>query len=1066
MATASVDRASYDTTSFGRYINTPSITNLSTSISPTRPSSDMAQATRPSSGQQIDQTASVAPSRLMNQDHNQGNSSHSPALGTQELVELHSTSEGILGPNKDGRVRNPVPSKLKGKTDHKQGSFGVMTIGKNEAQGRDTAAQRDDAARKTSENTASHAKAMTSGKYVPPKKRGPDPNLGAHLIEPQAASRGSPFAVSRPGPSRPLAPDETKQQQARLLTLLRSIQPITVVDQICKAVAYFGGIPGAPPPEDGIFPESANTRETGALFIGWLAEIFPDLAARSPEVSKDSIPIGGKKKGRPLKTGKLGSASAGGETSNESPNPQNGYGYGAAVSAPTWGLPPPLVATNTPVHPPILPGVLPPGPNQNKQFQQQSPMTPANQQLDDQNDSAMSASKRRRGRPKGSTNKKKGEEQSGLDASANGLPVDEMQGQHQPDSPGAQVSVAKVAQMNNTGSTGFTPVQNNQAATNKPAQPLQYSDQPWQLHAPQNQTDQIHSGTEDFSPEERAVLEAFRNNDELSFMPSPPVPVKVAAPEAGQKRKRAPAKPKANPPAAQTFPTLSPQVTQNSLNLPTSSNDASMGLAKDALQWALVDNPPPTLPPAKRIRNRKPKVPAATEPPSRTQTASVISSATSPIPASTIPDSKTTPSQQSIQTSVPVTRPPAEGLEAHYERGLMASLQQQQQNGRHTPTNPPVNQVQQIQQTQQIINPQQQATQHVRQPSKPSPSPLHQSIPLTQTQQMQRQKSQSTSQQNNTLQRDDQKSSQSNSARPSSTGYYNQRSQTSNSAKPTNPYGQTPSTANSANTYNQASTTANTTNTYNQASTTANSTNSYSQQYPSHQPSPLYANHQPSPQMSNNSYRSSSTLTLAQASPQFTQPETAYRTASPHIPQPSPSFSQPDTARSTNTYGLTQPSPSFTQAESSYRTPSHSMAQSTPSYTASRPHAQTQQASHQNPYGNFFDSTSIDLPTLADSLGHTGTSNASSVGPSAGYGQSLSLSNSRSSAGNSNSLYGSTSGLGNAFDAGSNDLLRGIGRTTSHSNSVYGTAGGLGAFDNTPSEYEMRERMMRGTGRR
>lgn len=76
---------------------------------------------------------------------------------------------------------------------------------------------------------------------------------------------------------RPLFPDEVKEEQARLLTLLRTLQPLTVVDQLCKALAYFGGIPDAPPPKEGNFPESAEANGSGAVFIGWVAEIFPDL---------------------------------------------------------------------------------------------------------------------------------------------------------------------------------------------------------------------------------------------------------------------------------------------------------------------------------------------------------------------------------------------------------------------------------------------------------------------------------------------------------------------------------------------------------------------------------------------------------------------------------------------------------------------------------------------------------------------------------------------------------------------------------------------------------------------
>jgi hypothetical protein len=839
-------------------------------------------------------------------------------------------------------------------------------------------------------------------------------NLNAHLNEGQSASRGSPFAVSRER-SRPLAPDETKYEQARLLTLLRSINPVTVVDQICKAVAYFGGIPGAPPPEDGIFPESANTRETGALFIGWLAEIFPDLTAKSPEVSKEVGPAGSKKKGRPTKTNNkiTAGAAASGEAriTHEPPNSRNGYGYGPAVSAPAWGLPQSLALVNTPAA--TLPAVINPIIEQAKQYEQTSPNTPAKQPLDD---STESASKRRRGRPKGSRNKGRPDGQQGSEAANN--QADSQAQEQVPESPETQVSVAKVAQMNAPSAPSFTPVQNSQAATaTKPAQGLQYNEQSWQSNAQPAQVNNTSTGpvADEFSPEERAVLEAFRqqNTDGMSLMPSPVVPVK-AGPEAGQKRKRPPPKPKPTPAPIQNFQTASPQPVQNSIKAPANTNnEASMGMAKDALQWGPVDTTTAAAPPTKRPRQRKPKPAVTNEPPSRTQTASVVSSATPPIPPSTIPDSQATASQQSIPQCVPVSRPPAEGLEAHYER--FANLQHQQNGRSHTPTIPHTIQIPQ----QQI--PQQQ----VRQSSKPSPAPLQQTIP--QTQQMQHQKSQQGNQQNSVIQRDEQKLSQVNSTRPASTAFYNQRSQSSNA---------------------------------------------YSQQYPSHQPSQLYGSHQASPQMSNNSYRTNSTHTLAQASPQFSQSENTYKTASPHtIAQPSPSFSQPDTTtRNTNTNYLAQPSPSFSQAENPYRTPStHSMAQPTPSYTASRSHSQTQQNSHQNPYGHFSDSSYIDLPTL-ESLGHAGGSSNSSVGLSTGYGQGMSVglgNTSRSAATNSNSLYGSSSGLSNAFDTRTNDLLQGVSRSASHSNTAYGsTSSGLSNTFDTGSEHDMRDRLMRGLGRR
>ncbi|KAE8443344.1 hypothetical protein EG329_001987 [Mollisiaceae sp. DMI_Dod_QoI] len=989
----------------------------------------MAQAPRPSSGQNQDRTSSVAPSRSAPLEHNPTNS---PAgLGALELVELTSNPiiEGILGPNKDGRVRNPVPSKLKGKTDNKLGKFQVMSMGmspgkKNEGQGKDAAAERDAAARRTSENTASRAKAAQSEKYVPPKKRG----LEATLDGP-SANRGSPFSRDdHKQRGRPLAPDETKVEQARLLTLLRSINPVTVVDQICKAVAYFGGIPGAPPPEDGIFPESANTRETGALFIGWLAEIFPDVTARSPEIPRDAGPGAGKKKGKQTKGNKGGAEL---DTSNEPPNSRNGYGFGPAVSAPAWGLPQSLGLVNTPQVTPIPlpePKALP-NAVQNKQADQQTPSTPIKHQLEETTDGNTSTSKRRRGRPKGSRNKGRGEGGQGAPEGpgSNAQHEGQMQGQEGSESPQLQATIPKPPQSNTaappSAPPSFTPVSNNQPTVPKPNQGLQYPEQSWPSNFTQNQAANTSNlpQVDELSPEERAVVEAFRHHatEAVNVVPSP-ITTSKPPPEAGQKRKRAPPKPKPNVTSVPAYQSESTQPVQNMgvLGKVPASAESPMTIAKEGLQWAAVDTAAQAPPPAKRPRQRKPKAPITNDPPSRNQTASVVSSATPPIPPSTIPDSQGTSSQQ----SVPVTRPPAEGLEAHYER--FANLQQQ--NGRSTPTVP-----------------QQQVRQQPKPPSIPPQQPTPQVQQHQQQQQhqhqMQHQKSQQSHQQN--AQQSIQQNVQQNvqhivqstqqsvhreepkmipaTSRPSSTTFYNQRTQ--------------------------------------------GSTN-YTQQYPSHQPSQLYGTHQASPQMSNNSYRSSSTHTLAQASPQFSQAENTYRTASPHtIAQPSPSFSQTDTTfRNTSKHNIAQPSPSYSQAENPYRTPStHSMTQPT-----SRSHTQSQ-PSHQNHYSQFSDSSYIDLPTL-ESLGHAGNSSNQNVGlNTGGYGQGMGvgLGTSRSSA-SSNTLYGSSSGLNSAFDTGA-DLLRGVSRSGPHANSAYGTtsSGLSNAFDTGTSENEMRERLLRGLRR-
>lgn len=992
----------------------------------------IAQATRPPVSSQNNKN--LESPRAMAQDH----PNSSPHMGLLELVERSSNTsiEGVLGPNKDGRVRNPVPSKLKGKTDTKQGNFGVMHMGqspgkKTEAQARDNAAERDAAARRTSENTASRAKAAQQDKYMPPKKRGLEATLN------DTGSRGSPFAVSKNDDrnrARPLAPDETKVEQARLLTLLRSINPVTVVDQICKAVAYFGGIPGAPPPEDGIFPESANTRETGALFIGWLAEIFPDLSSRSPEVPTKVAAQTGKKKSRPSAAGKKEVETG----DNEPPNSRNGYGYGPAISAPAWGLPPSLALVNTPIPVPVAPdgsqGGAVPVYEQSKAVEQ-LPDTPRKVHYDDPNDTA--ASKRRRGRPKGSRNK--GGKGDGEPESGSNNAEQQASPEMTSDATNTQLPVV-----------GYG-VMNQQPSMQKPAQTYQYPAQSWNNTAKSQTGQSMVAPTDDqLSPEEHAVLVAFRHGVDTSINssapPVPPTTVPVNNTIGGalpneKKRKRAPAKPKQiAAPVSSTSVTNPPaefiQASHNTPILPPTNalnNTMAMGQSQDPIQWtstATTTTTTPIIPPAKKPRVRKPKAPAPapaptpvpTEPPVRNQTASVVSNATPPISASTIPDLQATVPQ----TSQPVSRPPAEGLEAHYERFAF-----QQQNGRsNTPT----------------IQPHVQQQQQARQQSKPGSVPPQQSTPQLQHQQlqhhqMQQQKSQQGTQQQS-LQKDDHKVTQatsatSSSSRPSSTSYYNNQQR----AQPT----------------------------------------AYNQQYPTHQPSQLYAGHQATPQLSTNSSATAATNNynsrtynshvLAQASPQFSQSEASYRTASPHtIAQPSPSFSQTETGFRTNSHTITQPTTSYSQPENPYRAPTtHAMAQPTASYAQPRAHAQPQ-ASHQSHYNHFSDSSFIDLPTL-ESLGHT-SNNASSASVGmgvGGYGQSLGVGHSTSRAtGGSNNLYGTSSGLSNAYDTSSNDLLRGVSRSGSNPNSGYGTgSSGLSAFDNAGNtEQDLRERLIRGMGRR
>ncbi|KAK2047046.1 hypothetical protein LZ31DRAFT_564027 [Colletotrichum somersetense] len=178
----------------------------------------------------------------------------------------------VLGLYRDGRVRNPVPSKLKGKTDARKGNFGVMHIDlstTNETQERDAAAKR------TSEGTQLAAKRAQTDRYVPFKRSKfvyrPEDQVASSPQQPDGAQqKTSPLTVA-----------ETKAEQARLLSLLRSLQPILVVDQLCKALAFFGEVSSAQSSANEAFPDSAKANGPGSLFVGWLAEIFPALGQES-----------------------------------------------------------------------------------------------------------------------------------------------------------------------------------------------------------------------------------------------------------------------------------------------------------------------------------------------------------------------------------------------------------------------------------------------------------------------------------------------------------------------------------------------------------------------------------------------------------------------------------------------------------------------------------------------------------------------------------------------------------------------------------------------------------------
>ncbi|TDZ28181.1 hypothetical protein CTRI78_v012116 [Colletotrichum trifolii] len=174
---------------------------------------------------------------------------------------------------RDSRVRNPVPSKLHGKTDTKNGNFGVMHMKLNTTwESRDRGA----AAKRTSEGTQLAAKMAQTDRYVHIKR-------SRFVRTPNALTASTlPYSVvSRPRTSR-LSEVEIKTERARLLTLLRSLHPKVVVDQLCKALTFFGGLSGTQLLGSSSFPESAESNGSGSMFVCWMAEIFPALAQAIP----------------------------------------------------------------------------------------------------------------------------------------------------------------------------------------------------------------------------------------------------------------------------------------------------------------------------------------------------------------------------------------------------------------------------------------------------------------------------------------------------------------------------------------------------------------------------------------------------------------------------------------------------------------------------------------------------------------------------------------------------------------------------------------------------------------
>ncbi|CAK7273731.1 hypothetical protein SEPCBS57363_005801 [Sporothrix epigloea] len=209
---------------------------------------------------------------------------HRPgAISRPELAGTSSFGSSTTNECRDARIKDPVPRKLKGQTNNLSGNFGVlqMELGRHES-----SLERDELAKRASERTELAAiKAYQSGHGLSSLKRFvrvPD-TLNAWNSNHTLASVTQAHApsVSPTATAQPLTPSNVKEEQARLLVLLRDLSASSVVEQICRALTYFGGVPGAAPPSDSIFPTSELANGSGAAFVGWIAEIFPKLSDKS-----------------------------------------------------------------------------------------------------------------------------------------------------------------------------------------------------------------------------------------------------------------------------------------------------------------------------------------------------------------------------------------------------------------------------------------------------------------------------------------------------------------------------------------------------------------------------------------------------------------------------------------------------------------------------------------------------------------------------------------------------------------------------------------------------------------
>lgn len=610
-----------------------------------------------------------------------------------------SYKDGRADSRMDGRVRNPIPSKLKGKTDEKRGNFSVMHMDVNQIES--TSTERMAAAKRISESTALQAKLAQKDGYVSHHRRA---NYDRPSRPPASAHSQSATGIDprqpEPRPTRPLTAAEIKEEQARLLTLLRTLPHHTVVDQICKALAFFGGIPDAPPPADGKFPESAEANGSGSAFIGWLAEIFPDLSRPRRSIILQPVPIK-RKRGRPkgskttkvrrdkgLKKGSQKEPRQGESSRGEHNEPEDSWiDVEESVFAANDGP----VQTNDTVAAVDGPGALSQGsgPAGLSATTAKVPMKGFrsinnNDNGSNTNDSIDPAesSVRRRGRPKGSKNRPKtttkASETSHQEAGAGSIGNDEQQTQALLPEPMSQISgisheeehssITTSGRVNGQKSYQKTRVSNvqesfidqhsavPQSVTPVPRPSIATTGSGLSKNAgPGVVTSNLLSCTQK-TTQPGHLVPASPENSSTSYAQGSPV--------AGDKRKRqirrtdmttVPTDDKASAQANNLYPDAEPS---------PGSQDNAADIRTPQMGPRLLESPEVAAPPPKR--SRKSQDPITTTPPARQSTSNrFVASAGSPSLGGGVPESSRRSSRKSTAAEGP---PPAEGLEAHYAR--------------------------------------------------------------------------------------------------------------------------------------------------------------------------------------------------------------------------------------------------------------------------------------------------------------------------------------------------------------------------------------------------------------